>query len=295
MDAEELRKLKQAGKIASEAREYAKKFLKAGTPLIDIANEVEAKIVELGGRPSFPVCTSINELAAHCSYWDDKVKLKQGDLVKIDIGSHIDGWIADCAFSFSIGKDEENEILIKATENALKAAIKLAVPGTEVREIGRAVNDEMEKLGVNPIKNLTGHLIQRYELHSNISIPSFDNNDRTKLKEDMVIAIEPFATKGTGLVSEIKDFHIFRYVGRGNLRTSREVLQYVINEYKTLPFSRKWILKKFGPLNANLFLRQGVTNGILESYGPLKVTSNNKAAQTEHTIIVKEKPIITTK
>ena len=295
MNSEELQKLLEAGKIASKARDYAKKFLKAGMPVIDVANKVEEKIFGLGGKPSFPVCTSINENAAHCSYWDDKLKLKQGDLIKIDTGAHIDGWIADCAFSYSIGKNEENETLIKASENALNAAIRIAKPKTEVREIGRAVNAEMEKLGVNPIKNLTGHLVQRYKLHGPLSIPSFDNNDKTKLEEDMVIAIEPFATTGTGSVTEIKDFHIFRYIGKGTLRTSRDVLQHVVKEYYTLPFSRKWLLNKFGNLKTTIFLQQGVANKLLESYGPLKVISGHKAAQTEHTIIVKEKPIITTK
>src|SRR3989338_9223128 len=117
-------KILKAGKIACEVKSWIKPQIKKDMPLIEIAEKIEAKIVELGGKPAFPVNLSINEIAAHYTPSHDD-KTKAHGLLKVDFGVHIDGWIADNAFSVDLENSEENKKLIKASEEALENAIEL--------------------------------------------------------------------------------------------------------------------------------------------------------------------------
>lgn len=292
----DINKLKKSGKIAAEIREFVKTLAKAGTPLLEIAKAVDKRILDLGAKPAFPLNISLNNIAAHHTPIANEVLvLKEGDLVKFDIGIHIDGHITDTAVSVSIGEDEENENLIKAAEAALQAAIKLAVPGTELWEIGAAVEKAITDAGFQPIKNLTGHLIDVYDLHAGISIPNFDNKNKTKLEKDMIIAIEPFATNGIGHVNEGGEVEIFKLINPGNLRAGRDILEFVANEYGALPFARRWLTDKFGSIKTELFLKEALAKKILHPYYILVEKPGTKVAQAEHTIIVKDAPEILTK
>lgn len=293
MDVE---KIKLAGKIAAEAREYAKNLVKPGVSYLEIAEKVEQKISVLGGRPAFPFNISINNIAAHHTpVFGEKLVLKEGDVVKLDLGAHIDGHIADTAVSVSVGKSEENQKLIAASEAALNAAIKLAIPGTEVWQIGKAVNEEIERLGFRPIRNLTGHLVEIYDLHAGIAIPNFNNKNKTKLEKGMVVAIEPFATNGSGYIEEAAEVEIYRLEKEGNMRSNRDILNFIITEYRTLPFAKRWLVNKFGAVKTNLALKEMMLRGIIHPYHALVEKDGSKVAQTEHTILLGEKQIITTK
>jgi len=131
-------KILLAGKITSEAREYARGFIKKGMPLIEIANKIEEKMIELGAKPAFPTCLSIDNFAAHYTPSHDDKTIAEG-ILKIDMGTHIDGWIADTAFSIDLENSEENKKIIKASEDALEAAINTIKKGVQLREIGKAV------------------------------------------------------------------------------------------------------------------------------------------------------------
>ena len=293
MDA---KKLEKAGKIAAEVREYAKTFAKAGTPLMKITEAVEKKISDLGAKPAFPINISINHVAAHHTpLFKETLVLKDGDLVKFDIGVHVDGYIADTAVSVSIGKYPENDGLIKAAEAALAAAVKLAVPGTELREIGAAVEKAITDAGFQPIKNLTGHSVDEFDLHAGLSIPNFDNKSKVKLEKDMVIAIEPFATTGAGYVNEGAEVQIFKLINPMNIRTGREILEFVAENYNVMPFAKRWLVEKFGTMKTELFLREALSKNILHPYHILVENAGAKVAQAEHTVIVGDKPQITTK
>ena len=122
-------KIIQAGKIAKEVTDYAKSIIKKDMPLLEIAEKIEAKIIELGAKPAFPVNLGINEVAAHFTPYSDDDTLARG-LLKVDIGVTVDGWIADTAFSMNLENLEENQKLIKASEQALEQALEI------YREIG---------------------------------------------------------------------------------------------------------------------------------------------------------------
>ena len=284
-----LEKYVRAGNIAKEAKKLAATLMKPGLKVLDIAEKIESKILELGGGLAFPTDISINEIAAHYSpVVGDKLKLKAGDLVKVDIGVHVEGYVADTAISFSVGKNKENEALIKAADAARSEAIKMVKSGVNTRDIGKKIEETISKQGFRSIQNLRGHGLERYEVHSDITIPNCYVKKASVLSEGDVIAIEPFPTTGEGFVIPGKGSEVYALISKGQIRQGREVLTYIQNEYKTLPFSKRALVKKFGLLKANLVLKQLLQKSIIQEYPILREKRNGKVAQMEHTMIVEK-------
>jgi len=296
MDANELKNYEKAGDIARDIRKFSEKLVVEGALLLDIAEKIEARIISLGGKPAFPVNLSLNDVAAHqIPAVAEKTKLEKGDLIKVDFGVHVNGYIVDTAYSVSIGKSDENEKLIIAANEALDAALAKAKPKTKVSEIGKVICASIEKHSFNPIRNLSGHMVAKYELHAGTTIPNYDNEDDTQISEGQVFAIEPFSTTGVGMVEEGKPSEIYRLIGSGAVRSGREILDYIKTEYQTLPFAKRWLIKKFGAIKTNIAIKELLSKKILKEYGQLVEKSGGKVAQAEHTVIVKEKPVVLTK
>lgn len=286
-------KILRAGKIASQVREYAKQIVKPGVLLLEIAEKIETKIRELGGEPAFPTNLSINEIAAHYTpNYNDETKAH--GLLKIDLGVHIDGWVADTAFSVDLENSDENKKLIQASKEALNAALKISNKNITLSEIGKAVQEKIESYGFAPLINLTGHSIEEYDLHSGICIPNIKNNSKEKLGAGL-FAIEPFATNGSGKVHDGKPSGIYQVVDERLPRSqnAREILEFIIENYQTLPFCSRWIYNKFKA--KGLFaLRELEANGNLHQYAQLTEKPSSKVAQTEHTILIDKEIKITT-
>ncbi len=294
MNQTEIEKIKKAGEIVRAVMSYAREIVKPGAKLLEIAEKIDSKIVELGGRAAFPVNLSINEVAAHATpSWNDE-SVAHG-LLKVDVGVHVDGFVADTAFSVDLENDEENKRLIHAAEIALDHALKTAKVGARLRDVGLAIFRAINNENFTPVINLSGHEIKQYDLHAGLSIPNYDNQSEVKLEEGLY-AIEPFATNGVGKVRDGKPSGIYQMQADGNVRDNfaREVLDYIAEEYSTLPFCSRWIYKKFGARGL-LALRQIEQAGILHQYAQLVETSGGKVAQAEHTVILTENgSIITT-
>ena len=286
-------KIIQAGKILSEVREYTQKFIKKDMPLLEIAEKIEEKIFELGGKPSFPTGLCINDIAAHYTPSHDDKTLANG-LLKIDIGAHIDGWIADTAFSIDLENNKENKELIESSEKALENVMEKIKKNIQIREIGEIVQKTIESSGFSPIINLSGHQVEEYDLHAGISIPNFDNGNENLLPKGLY-AIEPFSTSGNGKVYDGKPSGIYQLISEKNIRNpiARQVLELIKKEYQTLPFCSRWIVKKFGT-KALIGLKQLEENKNLHHYAVLVETSHKNVAQTEHTILIEDKEIIVT-
>lgn len=280
--------LVKAGKIASEARAYGKGLIKVGATILEVTEKVEKKIIELGGGIAFPPQFSVNNIAAHYNALvDDKTKFEKEDLVKFDLGVQINGKIADCAISVDLGG--KNSELIKSSEEALKVAIDLAKPGVMISEIGAVIEKTIRNFGFVPIRNLSGHGLGEYDIHSEPTIPNYDNGDKTKLKEGQVIAIEPFASTGEGFVVNGKKSEIYSLKKLKNIRNkyARDILKFVNEEYKTLPFSKRNLLKKFNKFQIAIGLSNLLREDILHEYSVLiEKDPSTRVAQTEHTIIV---------
>jgi len=287
---------KKAGEISSKAKKFARDLIKPDMLLVEIAEKIEAKILELGGEIAFPVNLSINEIAAHYTPTLNDETQASG-LIKIDLGVHVNGFIADTAFSMDLTPNKEYTNLIKASENALKAAQEVVKQNKEqatYSEIGKAIQQEIEKLGFAPIKNLCGHGLGEFDLHAGTTIPNYENKNQNIIEEG-AIAIEPFATTGNGLVYDgagSNIYHIAKYQQpRDNF--AREVLSFITETKKSLPFSQREIERKFGK-RALLALRMLEKTGIIEEYAQLVEQGKGIVSQAENTLIISKGKVIIT-
>ncbi len=305
-------KILQAGKIASEIKKWIRPQIKKGVDLLEIAEKIESKMVELGGKPAFPTNLSIDNIAAHYTPSYNDETLAHG-LLKIDLGVSVDGWLSDTAFSLDLEDSEENKKLIEASEKALENAIKILMQATKlptsskqskdsstkenisVNEIGKIIQETIEDYNFSPVVNLSGHEIGQYDLHAGLTIPNIENSSNENLKKGLY-AIEPFATNGNGRVHDGKDSGIYMLLDERNVRNpeARKVLNYIIEEYKTIPFCSRWLVKEFGT-KALFALRQLENNGNLHQFAQLVENSGSKVSQTEQTILIDEEVIVTTR
>ncbi len=281
-----------AGKIAGEARKYGTKLIKPDVYFYDVAEKVESKIKELGAGLSFPVNIARNNLAAHYTpKSNDKLKFKKGDLVKLDVGTHVDGYIADTAVTVQVETDEYTD-LIDASKEGLEVAINEMKPGIKLSNIGKSVSEKITSFGFKPIDNLTGHSLKKYVLHAGLSVPSVhDITNRSKPEVDDVIAIEPFATDGAGHVISGKGSNI--YICNDSIRSrlirdkkSRILFNRFKKKFNSLPFAQRWVEKSFE--NSSIILRKLSYLGFLRHYPQLFEQKNGMVSQKEHTVIITE-------
>ena len=289
----------QAGKIVSDIRGEASKMIKDGALVIDLVNYVESEILKTGAEIAFPCNVSINEIAAHyTSPAEDKTQFKAGDMVKLDLGAMVDGYIADSAITvIADGNIDENytqdeinlhEEIVEASAAGLEAAIATARAGIEVSKIGAAVHEAISEYNLNPIFNLTGHSLEQHNLHAGISIPNYDNHDNYVLEEGQAIAIEPFATNGEGIVNDAPGNYIFSYIANKpfRMKTTQRVLKYIQHNHAYVPFSGRWITDEFGQRKGSIALKQLSEAMAIYPYAPLREKKNCFVSQKEHTIIV---------
>ena len=286
----------KAGRIAAIARDYGKSLIKAGAGLLEVTEKIEEKIIALGGEFAFPPQISLNDIAAHyCAAPNDKTVFKEGDVIKLDIGVHINGFIGDTALTVVLSTDEKLNLLAEASKEALKSALRIIRPGVTLSELGRTIHAEITKRGFAPIRNLSGHGLGKFIIHDKPSIPNFDTGSKEELVEDQVIAIEPFASTGAGIIYESSNPTLFSVKERKPVRSpmTRAVLK-DLEAYNGLPFTLRWIVKKHGLGKASFALRELKNMGVLREYPPLPDRAHGIVSQAEHTVIVKDKPVITT-
>jgi len=285
--------LREAGKINAKARAYGLPLIKPGASILEVTDKIEDKILSLGGELAFPVQISRNDIAAHyCPGEDDETLFEEGDVVCMDIGVHKEGMIADAAHPKDLGS---NTKLCEAAIEALNAALKTVKPGVEVCKVGEAIEEVAIKYGFKPVRNLSGHGLGKYKVHSAPSIPNFNNGDNTQLEDGQIIAIEPFVSNGAGIVVEDEDCEVFMQLGKKPVRSMmvRKVLNEIL-KYNGLPFTTRWLSRQFSLAQVNFALKEMLRLDIIRSYGPLVDKNNGLVAQAEHTVIVGEKNEIIT-
>lgn len=274
----------KAGKIAKEVVEYAKKIIKPDMLLLEIAQKIEAEIIKLGGEPAFPVNLSIGSIAAHYHPTLEDTTKASG-LLKVDIGVHITGFIADTSFSMDLTSDKKYKELIKASEEALENALHLLEKNPTLGEIGSVIQETIQKKGFSPIINLCGHGLSEYNIHTGITIPNHSNNNPNKI-EPGTYAIEPFATTGEGRIYEGVSGNIYAIKNPRTPRgqTARKILEYFWEKKQTLPFSLREVQEKFGSM-ARLGLKELEQAGTVHNYPQLIEHSHQPVSQAEHTFI----------
>lgn len=281
-----LEKLRRSGHVSREARRHGVEILREGMRILDGVERIEDFMRAKGCPPAFPACLSVNDVAAHDTpTHKDARELRRGDVVKIDLGAQVDGYLTDTAATVEIGTRNWTE-LIRASEAALAAAIEVVRPKVTTRVIGAAIERTIESLGFKPIANLTGHSIERYTVHAGKSIPNVGDHGDEVLEEGDLIAVEPFATNGAGKVDGRRSGNIYRIMRVREVRpdaTSR-FLQSTYETFNRLPFAERWCYRtdKKAPAHLARLLRQG----LVYTYPSLIDVGQGMVSQAEHTMLV---------
>ncbi|MFQ6052983.1 MAG: type II methionyl aminopeptidase [Candidatus Bathyarchaeia archaeon] len=291
LEMEPLEALRKAGRIASQVRGRVHGLVEVGTRLIDICESVETWIRDLGGEPAFPCNVDIDHVAAHyTSPPGDASAILDGSLVKVDIGVHVDGYIADTATTVCF--DPLLEGLVEAAEAALEAGLKTIRAGARSSDVGAAIEREMKMRGVAPVRNLSGHKVARYIIHAGTDIPNVAARRGHRLEAGETYAIEPFSTL-PGAAGEVRDGppgHIYRFQKKRRVSggAAKRMLKFIQSRYRTLPFASRWVIGRFPGPEGRAAFQELVRSRCVYAYPQLVERSGGPVAQAEHTVIVTE-------
>lgn len=293
MESQALDKQRLAGRIAREALEYGLKLIREGANLLEVAEKTEERILDMGALPAFPANISIDSVAAHFTprHNDEELVFQRGSLVKLDVGVHVDGYLADNARTVEVSTQNWRG-LIRAADEAVATAIEVMRPGVPLSMVGAAIERTIRSHGFKPIENLTGHSLKRYTLHADKSVPNVAHlrgeKGRHVVEAGDSYAIEPFSTTGAGRVVGKKMSNIYRIVElrESGVEEADRLLHKIHEDFKTLPFSERWChrIDKKAPLHLQKLLRKGIIIG----YPMLVEAANGMVAQSEHTVVVME-------
>ncbi len=300
MDEEEIKSYIRAGEIAAHVRDFVERIVRPGMKILDLAEMVEKKIVEMGGKPAFPCNISMNWEAAHRTpIIGDELVIPEGSVVKIDIGVHVDGYIADTAVTVSFNPKYES--LLNAVKEALEKVLRVVSAGVRFSEVGRIVEDTLRAHGFKPIKNLSGHSLDRFIIHAGESIPNYHERlSLSRFKANRAYAIEPFGTDGKGFVVESDTITIYALWKTGKIKgltlDERRLFTAIRERFKTLPFTERWLSDVFENNVEKLrnILAKLSKKKIIYGYPILVEVGNGMVAQFEHTILILDKEVIVT-
>ena len=278
---------KRSGKITAEVKALVPSEVRPGVSFLEVCDFVRREVEARGGRLAFPTGIGVNEVTAHYAPQDGDLSVfKEDDLVKVDFGVHVDGYVTDTSVSVTL--NPEYNLILEATQRALEAAMEAVRKETRTGEIGRVIHREAARFGFKTIENLTGHNLDRYVVHAGKSIPNLYMPHTQDLKKGDVFAIEPFLTPGSaaGYVVDAPSRTIFSMVARK--RTGAPELdafaERVWEERKTLPFTPRWYTAEYGKGKLGPIIDRLVAKRILRAYPMLVEASGSPVAQFEHTM-----------
>lgn len=286
----DLEKLRQSGRISATALAHGRKMIVPGTKLEDIQLAVEARIREMGGEPAFPAQTSRNNIAAHyCSPPGDKTEVQAGDIIKLDCGTHVDGYVTDNATTVDL-RDGEESLLLMSSKMALENAIALMGPGVSLTEIGSTVESTITQLGFQPVRNLCGHGVARYTIHCAPSVPNYADKKAARLKANQTIACEPFASDGKGMIDVDGKGEVFmlKRSVRPKDNLPKDVYE-AMEASERLPFARRDMVRWLGSdKRCEESIKLLTKKRLIDDYPPLSEKAGVRIAQFEHTIFIGE-------
>ena len=289
----------KAGKIASEVREMVRVKDWVGKTVYEICEWVEDEIRKRGAKCAFPVNTSINEVAAHYTAEpNDPITIKDTDLIKIDLGAQINGYIADTAVT--VCYDPQYDGLVQAAEEGLANAMSMIKAGVKASDIGRTIETTIKQMGYKPIANLSGHSLEQYTIHAGKSIPNIWSIGGFSLSENSAYACEPFVTTsdGGGFVRNGQIKNIFAINSRKKTKDAEadKLLDFIWENFNMLPFALRWITKDREEKEARDLLNILVKKKAVQAYPVLIEVNEQRVAQAEHTFIPTENGVtVTTK
>jgi len=278
----------KAGKIAGEVRENVRKKNWIGSTLAEICEYVESEIIKRGAKCAFPVNTSVNEVAAHYTAEpNDPKTVSDTDLVKIDLGAQINGYIADTAVT--VNYDAQYDSLVQAAENALQSAMSMIKVGVKSKDVGRKIQKTIMDMGFKPIANLSGHSLDQYTIHAGKTVPNMWTIGSFSFSENEVFACEPFVTtkNALGFVRNGKIKNIFALSSRKMTKDDEadKLLEFIWDNFNMLPFALRWIVKEWEEKEARRLLDILIKKKVVKAYAILVEASGKTVAQAEHTFI----------
>jgi len=313
--------LREAAEVHRQTRRYVQQFIRPGLSFLEIAQRIEnttAFLVQKNGLKrgwGFPTGLSVNHIAAHDSpnYQQSSKILKYSDVLKIDFGVQVNGWIIDSAFSITF--DPRHLGLLYAVRNATEAGIRAAGPGVPLSEVGAAIQEAMEDrytvlasikdakkrkgpmlqtVRIRCVQNLCGHNMKQYVIHSGKSVPSFPSGDHEVMEMGEVYAIEVFGTTGIAYVEEKGSCSHYMWNKDGPPKSllhqylsdkpqALRLAVHIQSHYSTLAFCRRW-LDDAGFKDHLPALDALCDAGFVERYPPLCDREGSFVAQFEHTI-----------
>jgi len=290
MDEDVRKKYHQAGHIARQALNHGLTHIKDGISYLKVVDEIETYIKKRA-EIAFPVNISTNEIAAHYTpALDDPHVFHQGDVVKIDVGAHVDGYIGDTARTLEV-ETKYHHSLITASEKALQAGLDVIRDNVPVKHIGYTIEKSIKNDNFKPVDNLNGHQLEQYILHAGLSIPNVDGKNGGVLATGDAVAIEPFVTTGQGHVKNATHGNIYQLLPKKKIHSQRVRENYALirEHFGNLPFAGRWLAEYIPPKRIPLILAILQRRRLLTSYKTLVEISGHMVAQAEHTVIVTNK------
>ncbi|MEZ6036646.1 MAG: type II methionyl aminopeptidase [Planctomycetota bacterium] len=287
----DLDKLRESGRISATALAHGRKMLlEVGTRIEAVQLAVEAKIRELGGEPCFPAQVSRNHIAAHyCSPPGDPTVVQPNDILKLDCGAHLDGWVTDNATTVD-HRDGEGSLLCSASKMALQNAIAVMGPGVSLTEVGHQVESTITSLGFQPVRNLCGHGVARYTIHCAPSVPNYADQKASRLKAGQTIACEPFASDGRGMIDVDGKAEVFMLLRPVKLKDNlpKDIAD-AMEASMRLPFARRDLVRWLGSeKRCEEAIKLLQKKKLIDDYPPLSEKPGVRIAQFEHTIFIHE-------
>ncbi len=283
---EELKNYLQAARVHAAAQEVARSVVKEGESVLSVANAIEKEIIAAGGKPAFPVNISFDFEAAHNTPLANDQRVFGREVVKVDIGVHVEGCIIDAGFTIDLSG--ENGKLVEASEQALKDALSVVRAGVKAKDVGAVIEKAIRSKGFKPVENLSGHLLEPYNLHAGAEVPNVAKGGEHIFQEGEVFAIEPFASTGAGFVTDGPNPpEIFSIIAMKNVRMShsREFLKKVFEERQLLPFAKRWFSQE---KMLDFTLRDLGKQGVLHDYPILVDEDKGLVSQAESTVIIEK-------
>ncbi|KAJ2081278.1 Methionine aminopeptidase 2 [Coemansia sp. RSA 988] len=304
LNEQQLFDLRRGAEVHREVRQNVRQRIKPGMDLTTIAEMIEngtRSLVEVNGLEAgigFPTGLSINHCAAHFTpNAGDHVVLQKDDVLKVDFGVQVNGNIVDSAFTMAW--NERYDPLLQAVKDATNTGVREAGIDVRLGDIGAAIQEVMESYeieldgkttNIKSIRNLCGHNIGPYLIHSGKSVPIVANHDQTRMEEGELFAIETFGTTGNGFVQEEGPCSHYAKIGGEHMSpripSAKKLLQTITKNFGTLPFCRRY-LDRLGESHYYLGLKSLVDSGIVNSYPPLCDVKGSYTAQSEHTFILR--------
>ncbi len=296
MNEEILKKLKDAGKINHAVQKFAKKKAKPGVSLYDLGSSIDQMIEEKGAKPAWPTCLSIDYEAAHNTYSkEEDLSLSEENVLKIDVGVMIDGYITDSAQTIIFNK--KHEPLKEASLDALlssKKHLQENYKSAKISDVGKIIEETITKKGYKPVQNLSGHFLGQYKTHDFPSIPNiYTDLDLKFIDFENNFAIEPFASTGRGFINEGNVLRIFTFLEEKPIRdkNARKLIEEV-KEYKGVQFLEEWVGKDLSSFERKFALRELLRAEIIEGYPVLVDNKDSFVSQAESTFVITKEGLL---